>query len=345
MKRGPFPRIDPPARPRSPVAIGALACAALLTGCNEPPQAPPRPTTASAPAAPSAGGAAERTAPPPARNPILPESHEWTAAQCVAYLGDEARAISAAARLVALAGAHSVLAADPLPADTAARLRLVRVSDQYRVLAVAAEDHDTQLRTPVWIDGEGGVVTLPEACQSRAVLHLSADADIFPHLVICGRVVFNAADPEHAALTVLRPEAVEFELRQQDRYRYLALVLHPASVPPAPSAPPPAPQTASQPATRAASIPAATQNAATQLATRPGPPTPVAVEVARYKWDPYELTFSGPAVDKLPDPPGGKFELNIADSHYLVPVGGEIPEPPPPKPPPGEQEKDLPPPF
>lgn len=310
------------AAPRSVFPLLALV-ALTISGCNESPQAPPAPPTppvaASQPALAPALPASQ-----PARNPILPESREWTAAQCVAYLGDEPRGVSAAARLVVLAHAQSPLAADPLPADTAARLRLMRVSTQYRVLAVASESDSTQLRAPVWIDGEGGVLTLPEECQRSAVLHVSADADIFPHLVICGRVVFNAADPEHAALTVVRPEAVEFELRLQDRFRYVALVL------------PQAPTT--QPASRGA-----TQPGATQPATHPAPRSPV--EVARYRWDPYELSFSGPAADKLPDPPGGKFELNVADSHYLVPVGGEIPEAPAPKPPPGEQERDLPPPF
>jgi hypothetical protein len=58
-------------------------------------------------------------------------------------------------------------------------------------------------------------------------------------------------------------------------------------------------------------------------------------EVARYRWDPYECMFVGPAADALPDPPGGKFEIDLELSEGLVPVGGEIPEPEPnqPKPP------------
>lgn len=53
------------------------------------------------------------------------------------------------------------------------------------------------------------------------------------------------------------------------------------------------------------------------------------VEVARYLWDPYELAFIGPAADKLPDPPGGKFRVDLQASVRLVPQGGEIPEPDP----------------
>lgn len=49
------------------------------------------------------------------------------------------------------------------------------------------------------------------------------------------------------------------------------------------------------------------------------------VEVARYRWDPFELMFLGPAADALPDPPGGRFEIDLPRSPALVPVGGEIP--------------------
>lgn len=56
----------------------------------------------------------------------------------------------------------------------------------------------------------------------------------------------------------------------------------------------------------------------------PGPGR--AKEVARYRWDPYELTFIGPAIDRLPDPPGGKFSVDLKASRRLVPEGGEVPE-------------------
>ncbi|MBL8880091.1 MAG: hypothetical protein JNG88_13310 [Phycisphaerales bacterium] len=52
------------------------------------------------------------------------------------------------------------------------------------------------------------------------------------------------------------------------------------------------------------------------------------VEAARYRWDPYELTFIGPACDQLPDPPGGKFQLDLKRSAALTPMGGELPPPP-----------------
>lgn len=60
-------------------------------------------------------------------------------------------------------------------------------------------------------------------------------------------------------------------------------------------------------------------------------------EAAEYRWNPYEFVFEGPAVDVLPDPPGGRFHLDLKASELLVPMGGELPEPKPlPEPPPGE---------
>lgn len=54
------------------------------------------------------------------------------------------------------------------------------------------------------------------------------------------------------------------------------------------------------------------------------PPNPPR-EVARYRWDPFELMFMGPASDALPDEVGGRFEIDLHRSPALVPVGGEIP--------------------
>jgi hypothetical protein len=60
------------------------------------------------------------------------------------------------------------------------------------------------------------------------------------------------------------------------------------------------------------------------------PPQEKFIEVAMYRWDPDELAFLGPANDKLPDPPGGKFELDLKASRGLIPVGGDIPDAPQP---------------
>lgn len=48
------------------------------------------------------------------------------------------------------------------------------------------------------------------------------------------------------------------------------------------------------------------------------------IQAAEYRWDPFELAFAGPLSDKLPPPHEGRFELDLAQSRALIPVGGEI---------------------
>lgn len=50
-------------------------------------------------------------------------------------------------------------------------------------------------------------------------------------------------------------------------------------------------------------------------------------EVAFYRWDPFERDFMGPAADKLPDPPGGRWAADLSACLRLIPVGGELAEP------------------
>ena len=53
------------------------------------------------------------------------------------------------------------------------------------------------------------------------------------------------------------------------------------------------------------------------------------VEIAKYRWEPFELALAGPASDDMPDPPGGAFALDMEASPMLIPLGGVIPEPKP----------------
>lgn len=55
------------------------------------------------------------------------------------------------------------------------------------------------------------------------------------------------------------------------------------------------------------------------------------VEVARYKWDPFELMFMGPARDYLPGSQEQIFEMELEQSTWLLPVGGIIGKPDPAK--------------
>lgn len=70
-------------------------------------------------------------------------------------------------------------------------------------------------------------------------------------------------------------------------------------------------------------------------------------EVAFYRWDPFEQDFMGPAADKLPDPPGGRWAADLSACLRLIPVGGELAEPEtqpvqPPRPPPDVDDDQLP---
>ena len=115
-------------------------------------------------------------------------------------------------------------------------------------------------------------------------LHVSKDADVFPHLLITPRRVLLAELPLEAGIELKSPATVGFAAREQEGYSYVGLMLH---------------------------------------GERGW------VEVTRYLWEPYELGLMGPAMDALPDPPGGKFQMNMEASPLLIPVGGEIPEPEP----------------
>jgi hypothetical protein len=82
-----------------------------------------------------------------------------------------------------------------------------------------------------------------------------------------------------------------------------------------------------------------TSTATTSPASAPSSAEPV--EVAQYRWDPDEGAFVGPERDRLPAPSSARFELDLRESKALIPVGGEIPEPPP-TPPPRQNPPGLP---
>lgn len=226
---------------------------------------------------------------------ILPESHAWTREQAVERLNDEKTALSAAVRLARLADIRWPTLPEPLPAATAAKLRVLRVSETQYVLGLGSDQHERAVRVPLLIETGGTVVPLSEP-EDYLVFYVSRDVEIFPHLLIGAGFVTNFAQRDRPAIMLKTGAGLRFELRTQNDYPYVGLMC--------PQATPPA-------------------------------------EVARYAWDPYEHTFAGPAIDKLPHPPGGKFEMDLEQSTGLQPVGGEIPEPTPNTPPPGEKRYET----
>jgi hypothetical protein len=245
--------------------------------------------------------------PEPELNPVLPESESWSQDEALAKLADEAMSLSAAVRLVRLAEATPLCVPDPLSPRIARRLRVVALSKSLWALGWKTPEDD-RLRSPVLIDADGEV-TLPVAGAEEevALLCCAENAEVFPHLLIALTRVLIVGDELQSALVAKSPTGLSFELRSESGYPYVALMWHGAG--------------------------AAGDEG--QEAARAEP-----VEVARYQWDPWELAFMGPLSDKLPDPPGGLFELDLEESEALIPVGGVIPKPPPIKPPESPPEDD-----
>jgi hypothetical protein len=244
--------------------IAASACC----GCNatSPPAKPPAACEA------------------PAAKLIAVESAHWSREEACAHLGDEKLGISAAVRLVRLAGLDPLCVPAELTDAHVARLRLVALPPERWALGLADPKDERRLRAPVLISADGDVMLSGEGVEEElAVLHVSKDPDVFPHLVTLPQRVMLIADDVIPAIALATCEKVRFELRREHGFSYVALVLTGVDR---------------------------------------------AVEVARYRWDPYELTFLGPARDKLPDPPGGSFQIDLEASRRMEPVGGEIEEPP-----------------
>lgn len=209
----------------------------------------------------------------------------WSHDEALARLGDEQAGISAAVRLVRLAEAEPLCAPAELTDASAGRLRLTRLSDSVWALGLVDGRSERVLHAPVLIGTDGQVETVASGVEEELLtLHVSEDADVFPHLLITPRRVLLAQLPLEAGIELKSPATVGFAAREQEGYSYVGLMLRRAGV---------------------------------------------WAEVARYLWQPYELGLAGPAMDALPDPPGGKFQMDMQASPLLIPVGGEIPEPEP----------------
>jgi len=271
----------------------AIACAVLACGgcsSNETAESTP----ASQPAAePATTQPAPKPEPDP--NPLLPESETWSREEALAQLTDDTTRLSAAVRLIRLAEALPLCVPDPLPVKIARRLRVMALSESRWALGLVTSK-EQRLASPVLIDLTGEVTSPVEGIEEEvALLCCAEDAEIFPHLLFLPGEVFILGDELQPALVAKSPPGLRFDLLFENDYSYVALLWR---------TPPTATDTARE--------------------STPGEP----VELARYKWDPWELAFSGPLCDKLPDPPGGLFELDLELSEALIPVGGVLPEPP-----------------
>ena len=259
------------------IRIGLLmAAAAGCWGCDARSQPATRPATMGSPAA----------------------APDWSREEAVARLDDEHDGVRAAVRLVRLAGLAPLCVPDELSEAQTSRLRLLRLRDDCWALGLPDRRDARCLHAALLISATGEVTPLAEGVEEEwLTLHVSRDADVFPHLAICPQKVLLVAADVTPAVVLAPGQHVRFALRTERRFSYVALL-----------------------------APTSTGEA----------------EVARFRWDPYEMTFTGPASDKLPDPPGGRFQIDLKASRRLEPVGGELPEPEENKPPPRRPHEPAP---
>jgi hypothetical protein len=292
------------------VLIGAIASLtwAVLAGvaCSSDDQ-PASPTASQPTTQAAATQPAPAPDPQPDPGPILTESETWSQDQALAKLSDDATRLSAAVRLVRLADATPLCLPDPLPIELARRLRVMVLSESRWALGLSTTDQ-RRMASPVLIDSDGQVTLPAEGIEEEiALLCCAEDTELFPHLLLLHDHVLIVEDELQSALVARSPSGLHFNLLFDGDYPYVALLWR---------------------------VPAQSDDEA-------DPPVPAEpVELTRYKWDPWELAFSGPLCDKLPDPPGGLFELDLEASEALIPVGGVIPEPPEIATPPAQAQED-----
>jgi hypothetical protein len=277
-------------RSRTAARHASLLGLLMLAACN---QQPPQ-------TSPSAGAANPTTK--PALTVLPSEYTNWTVDKAAAKLADAATAKAAALRLIAIDGTSPACVPATLTDLTLTRFRVEFLGDRYAVGIMDLAD-DARIHAPLFIS-KGGLISRPvtDLEEELSILHISKDADLFPHVITTPRRVLLLDNLTVDAIVVKHPSAVLFRLGKRGEFSYISLVY------------------AGDEGQRA--------------------------EVGRYQWDAFSLMFQGPGCDKLPQPPGGLYELDIKRSHRLNPVGGTFPEakPIPNRPPPSSPRPGQPPP-
>lgn len=225
----------------------------------------------------------------PAPLVIVPESHDWSREEARKRLGDERLGVSAAVRLVRLAEISPLCVPQEMNEEFASRLRLAPLRAGRWVLGLVERSDENSLRAAVLVTAESEVRPVAEGAEEELlVVHVSQNADMFPHVAVLPHRVSVIEDDICPAIVLEPNQPARFERRVLRGINYIALLAL-----------------------------GATEDE----------------EAAVYEWDIYERAFVGPAIDKLPDPPGGRFHVDLEASRRLVPIGGEVPEPEPPPPP------------
>lgn len=161
----------------------------------------------------------------PAVTLIVPESVKWSREEACAKLADDKLGLSAAIRLVRLAEAAPLCVPAELTDEHVRQLRAVRLSEQRWALGLADKASDRRLRAAIFISADGEVTLPAEGTEEELlVLHISKDADVFPHLLVLPDRVLVIGEPIVTALELEPEQTVRFELREYKGYPYVALV-------------------------------------------------------------------------------------------------------------------------
>lgn len=201
-----------PERARRWLLFGSLVLLVAL-GCKRNAPPPTGPQTSAGPAA--------------AEALLAPESAEWTAAEACTHLEDAKLGLSAAVRLVRLAAVEPLCLPADAPDALLGKLRLVRLNDEYWALGIAQGRQADALYAPVLISTTGEVQRVAEDIEEElATLHIAADPEVFPHVVIRPQRVQIIDDYGLSTAVVLNPDQrVRFTLRRHEGFPYVALVV------------------------------------------------------------------------------------------------------------------------
>jgi hypothetical protein len=310
--------------------LGSLLLASLVCGASACERAAPQPASA-----PASAPATQPVASAPL-SPLLPESREWSQPDAADRLADEATRFSAVVRLLELSRGLGD-PAELYPGSSIQRWRAAALPPAHFALGLATDDPDC-LAAPFLLDALGNPLDeLDDEERAASLLHVSGDVAVFPHVLIGAGRVGALVDEFVWAIVGSELHGATFSLKRQRSQRYVALDFTPPQ-----SGPTSLPATA--PASNNAATSASAPTSSTSSPAGSAPAAAASVELARYPWDPLERVFVGPVRDKLPDPPGGHFTIDLSGSAALLPRGGDLPEPPPLPPPPREPDTPPPPP-
>lgn len=179
------------------MGISISVVLAFAAGCDGPRPNPPKPA-----------GSGAKPATPAARLTLLkPESLEWSRDQAAEFLAEDDSRMSAALRLVQLQEPEALCRPARITDDTVRKLRLVPLGPSAWTVGFVVADHPRLLRAPVVVTSAGEAWrTATGAEEETALLVLSADADVFPHVVLTPvRVVLLDPQPVTAVERKAQP--------------------------------------------------------------------------------------------------------------------------------------------